>query len=105
MLKRLTLFLSRKKDKRLIRAAGDGDLELVRTLLESGADPNAKEDGNFTALICAAARGHVRVVETLLESGANLRAKTKRGRTAADIAIQEGQVEVIHLLRAAEGAV
>lgn len=103
MLKRLALFFSRKRGKRLIRAAEDGDLELVRTLLEAGANPNATNDGNFTALICAAARGHVRVVKTLLESGANLHARTKRGRTAVDIAIQEGQEEVTRLLRAAEG--
>ena len=102
MLKCLATFFLRKKGKRLIRAAEDGDLELVCALLEAGADPNAKEDGNFTALICAAARGHSRVVEALLESGANLHARTKRGRTAADIAIQEGQEEVARLLRAAE---
>ena len=100
--------MSKKKES--ITAVDDnkplyGNIQSLGRALKSGADPNAKEDGNFTALICAAARGHVRVVETLLESGANLRAKTKRGRTAADIAIQEGQVEVIHLLRAAEGAV
>ena len=50
----------------MIRAAEDGRLELVQNLLRAGANPNAKSEGDVTALMWAAARGHVEVVKALL---------------------------------------
>lgn len=45
MLRQLIACLFPKREKALIRAAEDGRLDLVRTLLEAGADPNAKSEG------------------------------------------------------------
>ncbi|MBM3215180.1 hypothetical protein FJZ36_09735 [Candidatus Poribacteria bacterium] len=53
-------------------AAGKGHTEVVRFLLENGADPNAKEaicQGGLS-LRDAAGRGHIEVVRLLLEHGA-----------------------------------
>lgn len=99
MLRQLGSFFSRTREKGLIRAAEDGRLDLVRNLLQAGVSPNAKSDGDFTALMWAAARGHVEVVTALLESGADLSARTRKGRTAIDIATQEGHDQVAALLR------
>lgn len=98
-LRQLMSCFPQRREKGLIRAAEDGRLDLVRNLLEAGANPNAKSDGDVTVLIWAAARGHLEVVKALLESGAEPNARTRRGRTAVDIATQEGHDNVVALLR------
>ena len=99
MLRQLMSCLPQRREKGLIRAAEDGRLALVRNLLQAGASPNAKSDGDVTVLMWAAARGHVEVVKVLLESGADLSARTRKGRTAGEIAMQEGHNNVATLLR------
>ncbi len=99
VLRQLMSCFPHKREKGLIRAAEDGRLDLVRNLLQSGASPNAKSDGDVTVLMWAAARGHVDVVKALLESGAEPDARTRKGRTALEIAGQEGHDCVAALLR------
>ena len=99
MLRQLMSYFPQRREKGLIRAAEDGRLDLVRNLLEAGANPNAKSDGDVTVLIWAAARGHVEVVKVLLQSGAEPNARTRKGRTAIEIAMQEGHDHVAALLR------
>ena len=56
--------------------------EAVRVLLEAGADVNARNEADFTALHGAAFRGLNEVVEYLAAHGADLDARDFRGRTA-----------------------
>jgi ankyrin repeat protein len=57
----------------LHEAAKQGHLEIVRLLLEHGAEPNAREPGDNTyALHWAAAHGHVEVVRALLDAGGDV---------------------------------
>jgi ankyrin repeat protein len=61
-------------ERALSLAAGGGHMELVRLLLERGADPNAPEGWHAPrgqALHAAARAGHRAVVELLLEHGAD----------------------------------
>jgi len=60
--------------------------EAVKTLVEAGADVNATNEGEFTALHAATLRGWNEVVQYLVEHGANLNARDYRGRTAFRIA-------------------
>jgi ankyrin repeat protein/catechol 2,3-dioxygenase-like lactoylglutathione lyase family enzyme len=54
-------------------AAQQGRLDIVRLLLEHGADVDARESGdNTTALHWAAARGEKDLVQTLLDAGADV---------------------------------
>ena len=56
--------------------------EAVKVLLEAGADINAVNEADFTALHGAAMRGLNEVIEYLVEQGADIDARDFRGRTA-----------------------
>ena len=58
----------------------------VRVLLEAGADINAVNEADFTALHGAAYRGLNEVVEYLVAQGADIDARDYRGRTAYRLA-------------------
>jgi ankyrin repeat protein len=55
--------------------------EAVRVLVEAGADVNAVNEGEFTALHAAVFRGWNEDVQYLVERGANINARDYRGRT------------------------
>ncbi|XP_065908972.1 ankyrin repeat domain-containing protein 39-like [Dysidea avara] len=59
-------------DTALHYASDRGHLEVVNTLLSSGANILATNYYGWTALHCASDRGHLEVVNTLLSSGANI---------------------------------
>ncbi len=54
----------------------------VTMLLDAGADINAVNEGDFTALHGAAFRGLNEVIKILVDRGANINARDYRGRTA-----------------------
>lgn len=59
--------------EQFFEAAKQGHDDVVRRLLQQGADPNVREDGdNTTPLHWAAAKGHIDVVRTLLDAGADV---------------------------------
>lgn len=45
--------------------------EIVRHLLQKGANPNAKDEGGMTALGWAAYKGHTNILEELIDAGAD----------------------------------
>jgi hypothetical protein len=63
----------------LMRAAENGQVRIVRALLEHGADPNLTRNDNFTALTLAAFFGHTEVVRALIEHGARTDVATRFG--------------------------
>jgi ankyrin repeat protein len=82
----------------LFLAAGEGKLEVVRYLLDKGADVNAREDFGNTVLAEAAYNGHLAVVKELLLRGAEINA-VGDGGTALDIAINRNNTAVADLLK------
>jgi hypothetical protein len=66
----------------LMRAANHGRVEMVRVLLEHGADPNITRNDNFTALSLAAFFGHTEIVEMLIGYGAETDVATRYGTSA-----------------------
>jgi cytohesin len=60
--------------------------EAVRILVKAGADVNATNEADFTALHGAAFRGLNEVIEYLVAHGANINARDFRGRTPFRIA-------------------
>lgn len=87
----------------LCRAALNGDIAQVRSLLGKGADPNVRDEDGETPLIRAASlRGRVgsrednaphsdplSVIRLLLDKGAEVDARDRQGRTAL-LAAMEG---------------
>ena len=60
--------------------------EAVKVLVEAGADLNAANEADFTALHAATFRGLNEVVQYLVEQGADINARDFRGRTPYRIA-------------------
>jgi hypothetical protein len=86
----------------LIEAAGMGDTEAVRSLLQEGVDVNTKNEVfGYTALILAARQGHADTVRVLLENGADVNTADRYGSTALRWAEKNGHAEVVNLLKKA----
>lgn len=80
-------------------AARVGDAAMVATLLDKGADVNAKFRYGTTALFKAAERGNTDVVKVLLARGADVSVKDSfYGATAMTWALDNKHVEIVRLL-------
>ena len=79
-----------------------GHVEVVRFLVERGADINKANNVGQTPLMIAVRHGHSEIVEILLKYGANLNARTDEGLTAFDL-VSDGpphtQSEIENLLK------
>lgn len=92
----------------LLGAAKQGNLEILRSALQAGINPNTKEleerrnTRHKTALMFAAERGHLEAVRILLEAGADVnlsdRPGKKLGKTPLMYGAESGHAEIIRLL-------
>jgi uncharacterized protein len=87
-------------------AAEEGRNDMVKCLLQHGADVNTPTEGanRITPLHFAAARGRAAVLETLIAAGADINMKDFAGKTPLTWAIESGQKDAADMLREA-GAV
>ncbi len=86
-------------DEQLLAAASQGDLESVKSLLESGVpvDVRDQRDGT-TPVIVASVGGHLEIVRLLLDNGASIDLKDEAGFTPLIWAAAQGHSEVVELL-------
>ena len=82
----------------LLLASRHGHLEVVRLLLEFGADKDLATIEGGTALMLAAQEGHVEIARLLLDMGASKDLTTSNGTTALMLASGEGHLGVLQLL-------
>ena len=83
----------------LFVAVQNGNTEVVKLLLDSGAKVNTKKGyRGVTTLFIAAQKGHVDVVKLLLESGSEIDMTDTEGITPLYVAAQEGHIEVAKCL-------
>ena len=75
-----------------------GHLEIVRVLLEHGADSEARDKNDWSPLERASTRGYVEIVHVLIEYGADPNARDKGRRTPLYLASKEGLPEVVRAL-------
>ena len=85
----------------LMYASESGQMEVVKYLVENGADINllSAKEGLGTALIYATTSNRIIVMEYLLDHGADINAKTPLGKESALFwAAARGHVEAVELL-------
>lgn len=82
----------------LMRAALDGDTELVRELLSKGSDVNAQNAEGRTALMFAVINLRAASVNVLLEFGADVNAQAACGCTPLTLAAYSGDAKITHAL-------
>ncbi|KJK86072.1 hypothetical protein H633G_10085 [Metarhizium anisopliae BRIP 53284] len=84
----------------LYRASQRGHAEVVRILLDSGADINVQggEYGYGNALQVASLEGHATVVQVLLDEGADINAQGELDSNALQAASYGGHVEIVQIL-------
>ena len=86
----------------LLLAAMTDSLEVLRLLIATGAQVDARETGTGnTALMLAANRGYLEVLRVLIAAGADVQAVAEDGWTARQAAEMIGDDEAAALLRAA----
>ncbi len=85
----------------LPRAALDGDIAIVRSILSNKVDLERRGPYDSTALLLAAERGLPEMVSVLLKSGANPHAVDQVGRGALIFGAGSGSADVVRMLLAA----
>jgi len=93
--------MSKKKEADMRKAALEGDVALLSSIVDSGVNLEAPQpkDGQ-TALMYASANGYTDAMEVLLKAGANMEGRDKFGFTALHVAATTGEAEAIILLLA-----
>ena len=84
----------------LNNAAVENHVEVMRILLDRGANPNVQNSQGDTPLICATkyAGGKAATVKMLVEAGTDLAIKDDKGNTALDYAKAKDHQDAIALL-------
>lgn len=83
----------------LMVAAERGYTEVVKALIDSGADVNAQRNNGWSALIHAARHGRTETVRVLMDAGADVNAKSNDGETALMLALQYDHTGVVDILK------
>jgi ankyrin repeat protein len=84
--------------KTLHEAAFDGNIELVKSLVSSGADVNTQNNWGWTPLYTAAAIGHRDIVSFLIVKGANVDTPSELGMTPLHFAVSNDRTDIAKLL-------
>jgi ankyrin repeat protein len=82
----------------LTRATGNGHFEIVKLLLDAGADPDIPDERGRTPLMIASKKGYDQIIKLLIKKGANLETQDSKGWTPLIHASHRGQVEIVKLL-------
>ena len=77
---------------------GSKNIDTIILLHQLGADIDAKNDYNWTALMRAAAVGNFEIVKTLVNLGANIHLRQVNGKNAVGIAAEFGCIKSVKLL-------
>jgi Ankyrin repeats (3 copies)/Ankyrin repeats (many copies) len=82
----------------LIKAAEQGDINTLKSIIHDGADVNATMDDGMTSLMYASMGGHLEIVRALIAKGADVNAKTNDGVSSLMYASLGGHLEIVRAL-------
>ncbi|HEU0049657.1 MAG TPA: ankyrin repeat domain-containing protein [Nitrososphaera sp.] len=85
-------------DFALFRACSDGNARAVRSLIDAGANVNAREEEGETPLMYAAVEGHTEIVLLLLSRGAEINSVSINEETALGRAASMGRTAAAGIL-------
>jgi ankyrin repeat protein len=84
----------------LFGAAASGQVEVVRFLLDAGAECNISEESiGYTPLHWAASHGNLETIKVLVDAGADPTAADHQGRLPVDVAHKCGKGEHVSYLK------
>jgi ankyrin repeat protein len=79
-------------------ATKNGRLDMVKFLVDKGANLNYGSVNGTTPLMLAATNGHLDVVKFLVDKGADVNAKDHKGGTPLMAAVCEGNLDMVKFL-------
>jgi ankyrin repeat protein len=83
----------------LFVACQNGNLKIVKILIEHGADVNKSEkSSDSTSILTAAQHGYLKIVELLIEHGADVNKVNSYGATPLILASDRGHIEMVKVL-------
>ena len=82
----------------LHRAVDEGDFAALKSLIDAGADLNARSSDEWTPLMLATIKGHTEMVEALLKNGADSNARNKKGWTALMFSVSMSDADTTRIL-------
>ena len=85
-------------DSPLHHAVWNGHREVVRILVNAGADKETRDGHGDTPLHIAVSRGHSAIVELLIKAGADKETRDGHGDTPLHIAVSHGHSAIVKLL-------
>ena len=89
------LLATQARDRELILAAEQGDLERVQQLLAQGASVTAQDEQGRTALIAAAYQNNLPIADLLIQAGADVNTQDNTRQSAYLIATSEGYLDLL----------
>ncbi len=81
-----------------MQASQQGHLDVVTTLLQSGADINVSDEDGRNGLLLASHSGHTDIVRVLLNKGANVNILSRFSETALMLASSNGHMDAVNTL-------
>lgn len=85
-------------EESLCKVACEGDVEKVKSLIDSGADVTYFDKEGLTPLMHAANHGHAQVIKALLDAGAPWNSLSPSNLSAGDFAMENGHQAAFDLL-------
>jgi ankyrin repeat protein len=82
----------------LMGAAAKGHAEILLALIQAGANPNQKDDIEYTALALAAENKHLSSVQTLVAAGADVNISATYGNTPLILACEQSAFDIAEFL-------
>jgi ankyrin repeat protein len=84
--------------KRFFNACSTGKCDVVASYLDTGTDPDLRDEYGLTGLMWAGRKGQLAVAQLLLERGASIDLGDNRGRTAPFHAVGYKRYDIVRWL-------